>query len=516
MRLTYWILAAVAILAPSIAHARLTCETEAQFGQKPASPYSGLQSDFDYLWQIDNFTSTGPITTIEFWGYWLDDFGDPVDAPTDYGFNFFFYADDGAGKIDSSAIIHSRNFWTWYGDSGSSQPPRVTNTGKVSPEGAAIVKYSIASWTKSKGPVDFVGDGWLNINGFSEPIFYWVKSPDGDNVHVVTPDFEPAKDDLAFCLGGGKGESEGVRATPEGKGLAGEWEMKLNFEGGQVTSILSFAKDKEGKLTAQWVSLMGISEVEDIKRKGKDITFVVISRFGDEEYRSNFIGTLEQGKLSGLLTSDSSEFTTEGKKIKPMPPILGSWNMTFTIGERQINTVLVIAADKQNKLQAEWKSQRGEHEISDVQFKAGKLTLNLVSKVGDRRWESTYEGTLKGHKLTGTIKSERGEIAANGKRAGAPLVGKWDLTMTSERGTQRQRLTVHPDLSARYGSFPIRKVRLDERQVSFDMALEFGERKYEMSFKGELDAGKLTGQFTTPRGTSEVTGKKIAPTRKKK
>jgi hypothetical protein len=191
----------------------LKCEAEAQFSQEPASPCSGLQSDYDYLMRVDNFTSTGPITAIEFWGYWLDDFGEPVDPPIDYGFNFFFYAADGAGKIDSSAVIHSRNFWTWYGGSGSSRPPTVTDTGKVSPEGAPVVKYSIASWTKSPGPVDFVGDGWLNINGFSNPIFYWVKSPGGDKAHVVTPDFARAAGDLAFCLVAGEGEPEHTEAV---------------------------------------------------------------------------------------------------------------------------------------------------------------------------------------------------------------------------------------------------------------------------------------------------------------
>lgn len=308
----------------------------------------------------------------------------------------------------------------------------------------------------------------------------------------------------------------GVWAAPQGKGLIGEWDMKLNFDGRQITSILSFAEDKEGELTAQWVSIMGVSEVKDIKREGKDITFTLISQFGDQEFTSNFVGTLEKGELSGLLTSDQGEVTTEGKKLKRMPPILGSWNMTIKMGEREFNTVLVVTPDKQNKLQAEWQSEWGEHEIADVQFKDGKLTFSRVSKFGDREWETTYEGTLKGHALTGTFSSQQGQIPANGKRVGAALVGKWDLTMTSEQGTRKQRLTVQPDLSARFGSFPIKKIGLEEGQVSFEMTLQFGDNEFEISFEGKLDAGKLTGKLTTSQGTSEVTGTKIKPTRQKK
>jgi len=308
----------------------------------------------------------------------------------------------------------------------------------------------------------------------------------------------------------------GVWAAPQGKGLIGEWDMKLNFDGQQMTSILSFARDKAGDFTAQWVSIMGISEAKNIKRESKDITFTLISQFGDQEFTSNFVGAIEKGGLSGLLTSDQGEITTEGKKIKPMPRILGSWNMTIKMGEREFNTVLAVTLDKQKKLQAEWQSEWGEHEISDVQFKDGKLTFSRVSKFGDREWESTYEATLKGHALTGTFSSQQGQIPANGKRVGAALVGNWDLTIASEQGTRKQRLRVQPDLSARFGGFPIKKIGLEEGQVNFEMTLPFGDNEFEISFEGKLDTRKLIGKLTTPQGTSEVTGTRIKPTRQKK
>jgi hypothetical protein len=186
------------------------------------------------------------------------------------------------------------------------------------------------------------------------------------------------------------------------------------------------------------------------------------------------------------------------------------------MGEREFKTVLVVSLDKQKKLQAEWQSQWGEHEITDVQFKDGKLTFSRVSKFGDREWKTTYEGVLKGHTLTGKFSSQQGQIPANGKRIGAALVGKWALTMTSERGTRKQRLTVLPDLSARFGALPIKKIDFEEGQVSFDMTLPFGDNEYEISLGGKLNNGKITGKLTTSQGVSEVTGTKIKPTRQKK
>jgi hypothetical protein len=292
--------------------------------------------------------------------------------------------------------------------------------------------------------------------------------------------------------------------------------MKLDFDNWQAKSILTFGRDKEGELTAQWVSIFGIGELKDIKRKGKDITFTLINDMGDQEYIGNFIGTLVKGELAGVLSSDQGEITTEGKRLKRMPLILGSWDMTLKMGDREFKTVLVVSADKEKKLQAEWQSQWGEHEISDVGFKDGKLTFSRVSKFGDNEWETTYEGALKGHALTGKFSSQQGEIAANGKRVGAALVGKWDLTITSVQGTRKQRLTVLPDLSARFGALPIKKIGLEGGNVSFEMALPFGDNEYEISLEGKIKGGKLTGKFTSSEGTSEVTGTKIKPVRRKK
>ena len=87
MKVTYWVLAAVAVMAPSVAHAQLRSEGEALLAQKPTSAYGGLQSDSNKLMQVDNFTS---------------------------------------------AIIHSRDSWTSYGDSGSSRQPTKTDTGPSS------------------------------------------------------------------------------------------------------------------------------------------------------------------------------------------------------------------------------------------------------------------------------------------------------------------------------------------------------------------------------------------------
>jgi len=304
-------------------------------------------------------------------------------------------------------------------------------------------------------------------------------------------------------------------ATLAEKGITGDWLLKIEFNGQQMTSILSFSKDKEGKLAGQWISFFGLGELSDIKYEGNNLSFLQVSRFGDQEFRMNFAGTLDGDKISGTLSSDRGESKVEGQRVKPMPAAVGNWEMKVKMGEREFTATLVVKADKEGKLTADWQSQFGEHQISDVQFKDGKLTFKRTSKIQDRQFESTFEGTVKADTLSGTFKSERGESAAEGKRIGAALIGKWELEMTSERGTRKQILQVNPDLSGMYGSMPVKKINLEGDQVTFQIVLEFGEQKFEISFAGKLEDNKLTGETTSSRGTQKVTGKKVIAAGKK-
>jgi len=128
-------------------------------------------------------------------------------------------------------------------------------------------------------------------------------------------------------------------------------------------------------------------------------------------------------------------------------------------------------------------------------------------------FETTYEGTVKGNELIGMLKGEMGEFQANGKRFGTPLIGKWELTSTSERGTRTSMMMIDSDLTGRYeffgGEIPMKDLKLEGDQVTF--YIEFGppDQTFKMEFKGKLEGKALKGQMVSDRGTSEITGKKL-------
>jgi hypothetical protein len=210
---------------------------------------------------------------------------------------------------------------------------------------------------------------------------------------------------------------------------------------------------------------------------------------------------------------DQGEFSSNAARKKPKLPVLGNWNISFNIGDRDISGKLSVSQKPDGTLEGKWDAERGEHVISNVKFQDGKLTFSRKTKFDDREFESDFEGTIKGHNLAGAFKSQRGEMPAKGDREGAALVGNWELTSTSDRGTYTSILMIDGDLTGRYeifgGEFPIKDLKLEGDQVTFAVEWGWGDRTLTVNFKGTLDGKSLTGQFTSDQGTSEITGKKI-------
>ena len=306
-------------------------------------------------------------------------------------------------------------------------------------------------------------------------------------------------------------------SSSRGRGLYGDWQVKYEVGGRQMESILSFSRDREGNQTGSWISFMGLSELKDVKYEEDQLSFSRVSRNREgEPTTSSFKGAIKEGKLSGTLSSDRGEYKLEGKRSPRISRAVGSWAMKYKYGDREITSTLVIKVDKEGNLTAQWQGRRSKSEITDLQYERGKLSFKRKSTYQDSQRESTFTGTIEGDTLSGVMKSERGEITAEGKQIGAPLIGTWNLEVASERGSRKQRLRVNPDMSGLYGATAVKEVNLEGDKVSFKIVLEFGEQKFEMNFEGKLEDTKLTGVMTTSRGTQKIKGTKVVRTSRRR
>ncbi len=297
-----------------------------------------------------------------------------------------------------------------------------------------------------------------------------------------------------------------------GGGLYGDWIVKSDYNGRTMESILAFTRDKDGKQVGQWISFMGLTELKKLKFEDGELTFERESRNrSGETSTSKFSGTITEGKLTGTMTSSRGESKYEGARAPRPSRAVGIWAMKMTMGEREMTSTLGIKADKEGKLSAVWTSPRGARQMQDVKYERGTLTF-INKPTEENSFSMNFEGQVRGDTLIGKMKVNENETAIEGKLAGAPVIGTWNLDIAAEQGTRKQRLRVNSDMSGLYGSTPIDKIVLDGDKVSFKIVLKFGDREFEMKFAGKLEKEKLTGELTTSRGSSKITGTKVIRT----
>lgn len=301
-----------------------------------------------------------------------------------------------------------------------------------------------------------------------------------------------------------------VFAQSPRRGLYGDWNIKTQFGERDFDSILNFSRDGDGNLTGSWIAFWGVTELKDVKAEENQLSFTQTFRGRNSEMTSKFEGAIDEGKLTGTLSSDQGESKVVGERAARISRAAGSWAMKIKAGEREYTGTFTVKSNSDGTLTGEWKNERGEQKVSDLAYSRGELAFKRTIKTQDNEWESAFQGNIRGNALTGVFKSDRGEAETVGKRIGGPAIGTWNLDLESEGGPRHQRLVVNPDLSGLYGSTAIDTVKLENNQVSFKLTMAFGDREFNLDFRGKIDEDTLTGDLTTAQGTRKVTGKKVA------
>ncbi|MFC1764448.1 hypothetical protein ACFL6U_20560 [Planctomycetota bacterium] len=304
-------------------------------------------------------------------------------------------------------------------------------------------------------------------------------------------------------------QGQGQRGGRRGGGL-GDWLVTSESNGRTRESILSFSRDQEENVTGVSISSRGLTELKDVSFAEGKLSFVQTRRGrGGAESTAKFTGTIAEDALTGTMSSDQGDSPLKGKRLPRVPRAVGTWEMKYKRGERDITAKLIIKADAEGNLSGEWPSERGASTISDLTLERRDLTFKRTMKREDQEYVSTFTGTLEREGgITGTFKSEQGETPVTGTQMGAALIGTWNLDVTSDRGEGKQRLVVYPDMSGWYGSVALKGISLEGDKVSFKMTMQMRDQQAELAFTGKLAESGLTGELTSERGSQKITGTK--------
>ncbi|MBI1784658.1 hypothetical protein HYR69_05890, partial [Candidatus Sumerlaeota bacterium] len=207
--------------------------------------------------------------------------------------------------------------------------------------------------------------------------------------------------------------------------------------------------------------------------------------------------------------------------------ILGDWAMKMDYQGNLIDAKLNFT-EKDGKLAGKWSSQRGDNELTNIKFEGNKVTFTRTIKLQDQTFDLEYEGVIEGDKITGKYTTPMGDMTANGVRqSGAPaaepaaapagdakagLAGVWDLTVDSQLGSNKRKLTINPDntgtYEADYGKFDIKNLKTDGNKVCYDLTVKLNDQSLDFKFEGTVDGKTLKGVMKSDMGDATVAGTK--------
>lgn len=315
----------------------------------------------------------------------------------------------------------------------------------------------------------------------------------------------------------------GARRKPK-LPVLGQWDIKFNVGDREINARLIVSQKPDGALDGKWTAESGEHVISNVKFENGKLTFTRQSKINDFEFETTYEGTVKGNELTGVLKGEMGDFQANGKRFGTA--LIGKWELTSISDFGTFTNMMRIEPD----LAGRYELFGGEIPMKDLKLDGDQVTFYIEFGPPDQTFEMEFKGKLDGKTLKGQMESDRGTSEITGKKlepkakamaaSAAPaaasasaLVGKWELTTVSERGERTRMLTINKDMTGTYqvrdGEVPIKDLKLEGNQVTFKIEMSFGDRQFQMDFKGALKDGALEGEFTTGRGTRKATGKKV-------
>ncbi|HUT47168.1 MAG TPA: hypothetical protein VMX36_12860 [Sedimentisphaerales bacterium] len=306
----------------------------------------------------------------------------------------------------------------------------------------------------------------------------------------------------------GEFATNGARFKPKNAAL-GIWDISFNIGDRDVTGKLAISEKSDGALEGKWISERGNTAISNVKFKDGKLTFNRKSTFGDNTWESDFEGTIAGHNLTGVFKSQQGEMPAKGTRVGAA--LVGKWELT-TVSEFGTNKSMMLV---NGDMTGRYESFGSDLPMKNLKLEGDQVTFALEMGWGDQTVTLDFKGKLDGKNLTGQIAWDSGTGEVTGRKAeqASAVVGTWEFTRESSRGTRTSTLKIKPDMTGTYtvrdNEIAVTDLKADGNQVSFKVTMRYGENEVPMEFKGKVDGKTLKGEFVTQRGAREAIGKKI-------
>lgn len=207
--------------------------------------------------------------------------------------------------------------------------------------------------------------------------------------------------------------------------------------------------------------------------------------------------------------------------------VIGIWKVKADFNGRPMESLLAFSKDKEDKLVGKSISFFGVSELKDIKLEGDKLTYSQINRRGGDESVSTFTGTIKEGKLTGTTSSDFGDFDIEGAlmKAKPAVVGNWEFKTQRGDQTMVSTLIVSQDKDGKFtatwksqrGETAATDVAYTDGKLTFKRTMPARQREgqdtqaqpremtYELTAKGDTISGIVKSQ----RGDNPVEGKLI-------
>jgi len=322
----------------------------------------------------------------------------------------------------------------WSSDRGEFEANGVKMTPMSPAAGVWDLKYSIGDRdVTAKMTIGQKPDGTPDVKYASqlgESVVSNAKLQDGKLTFDRTAKFNDQEFKMAFAgtiagdkLTGAFNSDMGevpVAGTRFGGALIGKWLLTSKSDRGERNLLMTINPD----LTGRYEFFFSEIPMKDLKLEGNQVTFVIESSFGDQTFKSDFKGTLQDGTLKGQMTSERGTNEITGKKLPATAApaaaagaaassIVGTWEF---VREGQDGTRRTSTLTIKPNMTGTYKMRDTEVPVTDLKVSGDEVAFKFTMSFGGNDVPMEFKGKLEGKTLKGQFISERGPREAVGKK----------------------------------------------------------------------------------------------------
>jgi imidazolonepropionase-like amidohydrolase len=264
------------------------------------------------------------------------------------------------------------------------------------------------------------------------------------NLTVTRGDlFDKSRRVAQLCIDGRQVELRPASAATGGANASGTWTLNVNLGGSgnerqEMSATLTLQQQGE-RLTGSLQGQLGSGTIASGTLVGSDINFTVpitLPAPASQTTDAIFTGTLAGGEMRGtvqVVGRGQGTFTGTraggppagggaaappqggGSQTPAAGALTGTWNVTTSAGSQQIPGTLTLQQQGQ-RVTGRVETPFGTADITDGSATGTGFRVVTTLNIEGQSTDITFEGTVSGNQMSGTVTSARGSFPFSGTR----------------------------------------------------------------------------------------------------